>query len=133
MFKGKNQQLTLKEDSSDDFNGNRQNDEDDCFIVNISKAPKESQAATIHSNNLNKNNQNDEDACCFSNTIKDSIEEDRFKCPTCLKKMEVYRIWSIKCGHCYCKICINNIIGKTQKCALCSKPYKTSDKRRILL
>uniref|UniRef100_A0A6P4FLR5 E3 ubiquitin-protein ligase RNF4 isoform X1 n=1 Tax=Drosophila rhopaloa TaxID=1041015 RepID=A0A6P4FLR5_DRORH len=62
-----------------------------------------------------------------------SQKEDSYKCPVCMDSVTKREPVSTKCGHVFCRECIQTAISSTQKCPLCNKKLTTHQYSRIYL
>ncbi|TDG49825.1 hypothetical protein AWZ03_003813 [Drosophila navojoa] len=56
-----------------------------------------------------------------------------YKCPVCLECVRLREPCSTKCGHIFCKSCIETVISTTHKCPLCNKRATKRSLFRIFL
>ncbi|KAH8359833.1 hypothetical protein KR093_009082, partial [Drosophila rubida] len=51
---------------------------------------------------------------------KDKSTEDSYRCPVCLDSVRQREPCTTRCGHIFCKSCIENAVRSTRKCPLCN-------------
>ncbi|EDW16874.1 E3 ubiquitin-protein ligase complex slx8-rfp subunit slx8 [Drosophila mojavensis] len=69
---------------------------------------------------------------CLDLDKSDSFRE-AYKCPVCLECVRTREPYSTKCGHIFCKHCIETAIATTHKCPLCNKRATKRSLFRIYL
>ncbi|XP_034661764.1 E3 ubiquitin-protein ligase RNF4 isoform X2 [Drosophila subobscura] len=62
-----------------------------------------------------------------------SSNEDVYKCPVCLDSVRHREPLSTKCGHVFCRPCIETAIRTTHKCPMCNKKLSIRQTTRIYL
>ncbi|BFF91301.1 uncharacterized serine-rich protein C215.13 [Drosophila madeirensis] len=62
-----------------------------------------------------------------------SSNEDVYKCPVCLDSVRHREPLSTKCGHVFCRPCIETAIRATHKCPMCNKKLSIRQTTRIYL
>ncbi|SPP82852.1 E3 ubiquitin-protein ligase RNF4 isoform X2 [Drosophila guanche] len=62
-----------------------------------------------------------------------SSNEDVYKCPVCLECVRHREPVSTKCGHVFCRPCIETAIRTTHKCPMCNKKLTIRQTTRIYL
>ncbi|KAH8277476.1 hypothetical protein KR026_011388, partial [Drosophila bipectinata] len=53
--------------------------------------------------------------------LDQSKEDDTYNCPVCLDSVRRREPVSTKCGHVFCRVCIEGAIRTTHKCPMCNK------------
>ncbi|XP_022211081.2 E3 ubiquitin-protein ligase RNF4-like isoform X2 [Drosophila obscura] len=59
--------------------------------------------------------------------------DDVYKCPVCLESVRQREPYSTKCGHVFCRECIQTAIRTTRKCPMCNKKLNLRQTSRIYL
>ncbi|XP_022210948.2 E3 ubiquitin-protein ligase complex slx8-rfp subunit slx8, partial [Drosophila obscura] len=59
--------------------------------------------------------------------------DDVYKCPVCLESVRQREPSSTKCGHVFCRQCIQTAISTTHKCPMCNKKLSMRQTTRIYL
>ncbi|XP_062124785.1 uncharacterized protein LOC133837887 [Drosophila sulfurigaster albostrigata] len=71
------------------------------------------------------------------NTARDnantSVSEDLYKCPVCFESVRQREPCTTRCGHVFCKECIQGAVRSTQKCPLCRKKIGIRQLTRVYL
>jgi len=62
-----------------------------------------------------------------------SQREDAYKCPVCMEGVRDREPVSTKCGHVFCRECIQTAISSTHKCPMCNKKLTARQYNRIYL
>ncbi|XP_060646903.1 uncharacterized protein LOC132784982 [Drosophila nasuta] len=62
-----------------------------------------------------------------------SVSEDLYKCPVCLESVRQREPCTTRCGHIFCKDCIEAAVRSTRKCPLCNKKLSIRQLLRIYL
>ncbi|XP_017044080.1 E3 ubiquitin-protein ligase complex slx8-rfp subunit rfp2 [Drosophila ficusphila] len=62
-----------------------------------------------------------------------SQREDSYKCPVCMESVTKREPVSTKCGHVFCRECIQTAISSTHKCPMCNKKLTARQFFRIYL
>ncbi|XP_043654336.1 uncharacterized protein LOC122620780 isoform X2 [Drosophila teissieri] len=62
-----------------------------------------------------------------------SQKEDSYKCPVCMDSVTKREPVSTKCGHVFCRECIQTAISATHKCPMCNKKLTARQFFRIYL
>ncbi|XP_017082100.2 E3 ubiquitin-protein ligase complex slx8-rfp subunit slx8 [Drosophila eugracilis] len=62
-----------------------------------------------------------------------SQREDSYKCPVCMEAVSKREPVSTKCGHVFCRECIQTAISSTHKCPMCNKKLSARQYFRIYL
>ncbi|SPP82838.1 E3 ubiquitin-protein ligase RNF4-like isoform X2 [Drosophila guanche] len=64
---------------------------------------------------------------------QDMNPDDVYKCPVCLEIVRHREPFSTKCGHVFCRQCIETAIISFQKCPLCQQKLTLAKTNRIFL
>ncbi|EDV47960.2 E3 ubiquitin-protein ligase complex slx8-rfp subunit slx8 isoform X3 [Drosophila erecta] len=68
-----------------------------------------------------------------SREVNLSQKEDSYKCPVCMDSVTKREPVSTKCGHVFCRECIQTAISATHKCPMCNKKLTARQFFRIYL
>ncbi|KPU80446.1 uncharacterized protein Dana_GF16357, isoform B [Drosophila ananassae] len=65
--------------------------------------------------------------------VNQSQQDDTYNCPVCLESVRRREPVSTKCGHVFCRACIEGAIRSTHKCPMCNKKITARQFFRLYL
>ncbi|EDW85048.2 uncharacterized protein Dwil_GK14441 [Drosophila willistoni] len=66
-------------------------------------------------------------------SANNSQQDNSYRCPVCLESASQREPTSTKCGHVFCKVCIQSAIQSSHKCPICNKKLTARQTFRIYL
>ncbi|KAH8295002.1 hypothetical protein KR018_005223 [Drosophila ironensis] len=66
-------------------------------------------------------------------SMNQSQKDDPYSCPVCLEGVRNREPVSTKCGHVFCRACIDTAIRTTRKCPMCQKRLTAKSYFRLFM